>query len=79
MISVDIVTSTTNKTVIVNNPTEETVGAILSRANVSTSGATISLNGVVNIDTSKNLLQLGIADGSEGVMLTAIVKADSNK
>ena len=79
MISVDNVTTTANKTVIVNEPAEETVGAILSKANVSTSGATISLNGVVNIDTSKTLLQLGIADGSEGVMLTAIVKADSNK
>ena len=76
MIRLTLATTAKRETIIVDvNDTPENV---LSEHNVSTSGATVSLNMKLleAVDLGKSFGELGIAEGSEA-MLSAVVKADA--
>lgn len=76
MISLKIGTNTERKTVIVDANTP--LKLILADNNVRTTGTALHLNGnlLPGCDVDKSLAELGVADGTEA-MLIAVVKADS--
>lgn len=75
MISVNVRTSTTRKTVSVD--ITSTPKAVFTELGVDTSTSMVNLDGVQikGADFNKNFEELGIVDGST-VSLNAIVKAD---
>ena len=76
MIRLTLATTAKRETIIVD--VNDTPANVLSEHNVSTSGATVSLNMKLleAVDLGKSFDELGISEGDEA-MLSAVVKADA--
>lgn len=76
MIRLTLATTAKRETIIVD--VNDTPANVLSEHNVSTSGATVSLNMKLleAVDLGKSFGELGISEGDEA-MLSAVVKADA--